>query len=68
MEKLKTIMNEHQPLCKTSHKMTKYNTLTVAKTVHIYSVHLEQFKIYIMFLISQKAELEKSFFSFAREE
>lgn len=33
MEKLENI-NKHQPLCK-SHKMPKYCTLHVVKTVHV---------------------------------
>lgn len=39
MEKLENITNEHQPLC-ISHKMPKYNTFTVVKTIHIYSMYL----------------------------
>lgn len=45
MKKLENI-NKHQPSCKL-HKMPKYYTLHVVKTVHVCPVHLLHCKVYI---------------------
>lgn len=34
------LMNTSPHVCKTSHKMPRYYTSTVVKTVHTYSVHV----------------------------
>lgn len=51
---LETLSMNTSPCVKIPHKMQRYYTFTVVKTVHTYSVHHQHCKIYIMVFSSFK--------------